>query len=436
MVWVHYSGLSLEYWDEQTLFTIGKELGEPVKVDEATLNFENGLYARVLIKIDLAKKITKKLWIKTKFGGFMQSFLLTKLPKFCNHCKIVGHVQAECRVKTSSEVKSSNNHVQQRTATPNNKPAEKTNDKGKNSNIAPTPEAQKKQVKFDICFTPVTLISQHITLPQDQTILVTSGRFETLNTVVEEEEIYGIENLSPAKVQQIDDDNTVEKSVINFINGKDGSTSEERIPTTTWYKIIQKPSSSGTKTIPADQQKEVPNKNMVIHNSILNKKGNIWLFWNKHLPTPTVVSMSSQMITVNNGGNLVSGVHAHVEAVQRRILWSEMEVISGLNLPWISIGDFNAITTTEEKTGGRPANIKNMLKFNNFLDKCELQQAPKSGCEYTWSNCHHGTKRILYNLERAVVNNLWIQKHDDWSYKDGLRIASDHSPLLGGYELS
>ncbi|XP_026398577.1 uncharacterized protein LOC113294395 [Papaver somniferum] len=171
---------------------------------------------------------------------------------------------------------------------------------------------------------------------------------------------------------------------------------------------------------------------MVIHNSLLNKKGNIWLFWNNNLPTPTVVSMSSQMITVNIGGNLISGVHAHVGAVQRRNLWSEMEVISDLKLLWLAIGDFNTFLTSEEKSGGRALNTRNMLEFNNCLDKCEIQQASKSGCEYSWSNCQHGAKRILCNLDREVINNLWVQKYTSWSYKVGLRIASDHSPLLGG----
>ncbi|XP_026399762.1 uncharacterized protein LOC113295646 [Papaver somniferum] len=140
-------------------------------------------------------------------------------------------------------------------------------------------------------------------------------------------------------------------------------------------------------------------QNMVIHNSLFNKKGNIWLFWNKNLPTPTVVSMSTLMITVNIGGNLVYGVHAHVGVVQRRNLWTEMEVISRFNLPWLAIGDFNAFLTAEENFGGRAPNTRNMLEFNNCLDKCELQQASKSLC---------------------------------WNYKVGLRIASDHSPLLDG----
>ncbi|XP_026399047.1 uncharacterized protein LOC113294889 [Papaver somniferum] len=90
-IWVHLPGLSLEYWDEQTLFIICNALGTPFKVDEATLNVKSGLYASVLVNIDLAKKVPNKLWIKIKFGGFMQDVLLTNLPKFCHNCKIVGH---------------------------------------------------------------------------------------------------------------------------------------------------------------------------------------------------------------------------------------------------------------------------------------------------------------------------------------------------------
>ncbi|XP_026459410.1 uncharacterized protein LOC113360076 [Papaver somniferum] len=190
MVWVHYLGLSLEYWDEQTLFAISKALGNPVKVYEATLNFENGLYAR--------------------------------LPKFCHHCKIVGHLQAECRVEISAEVEASNNQENQRDATKNFKPIspEQTADKGKNTsstlNVATTPliAAQKEQVDF-----------------------------ETLNIVIEEEiDIQmseGNETLTPAKILQIAEDNAMEKSVINFINDKNGSVSEERVPTTLGLRDVE-----------------------------------------------------------------------------------------------------------------------------------------------------------------------------------------------------
>ncbi|XP_026435150.1 uncharacterized protein LOC113332867 [Papaver somniferum] len=64
MIWVQFPSLSLEYWDEKTLFTISRAIGNPIKVDSATLQYQNGYYAK---------------------------------------CKIVGHYQSECRLKKSVE---------------------------------------------------------------------------------------------------------------------------------------------------------------------------------------------------------------------------------------------------------------------------------------------------------------------------------------------
>ncbi|XP_026416838.1 uncharacterized protein LOC113312291 [Papaver somniferum] len=112
MVWVHYPGLSLEYWDEETLFTISIAIGTPIKVDAATLQYQSGYYAKVLIEIDLAKTIPNKLWIITKYEAFSQGVTLTKLPKFCTKCKIVGHLTTECRVSQQSSKAGSSNQVE------------------------------------------------------------------------------------------------------------------------------------------------------------------------------------------------------------------------------------------------------------------------------------------------------------------------------------
>ncbi|XP_026383844.1 uncharacterized protein LOC113279366 [Papaver somniferum] len=97
MVWVQFSGLILEYWDEKTLFTISRAIGNPIKVDAATLNYQSGFYAKVLIEVDLAKQIPNKLWIITRYGAFSQGVILTNLPKFCSKCKIIGHLSTEYR---------------------------------------------------------------------------------------------------------------------------------------------------------------------------------------------------------------------------------------------------------------------------------------------------------------------------------------------------
>ncbi|XP_026451229.1 uncharacterized protein LOC113351464 [Papaver somniferum] len=67
-----------------------------------------------------------------------------------------------------------------------------------------------------------------------------------------------------------------------------------------------------------------------------------------------------------------------------------MEAISAMQKPWLAIGDFNAIISLEEKQGGRRPSRRAMMDFFNCLDKCELLQAPKSGLQFSWSNCQQG----------------------------------------------
>ncbi|XP_026410465.1 uncharacterized protein LOC113305662 [Papaver somniferum] len=364
-VWVHLPGLSLEYWEEKTLLTIGRALEEPIKIDDATLNYETGYYARMLINIDFSKKVPNKLWIKTKHGGFMQSVLLINPPKFCQHCKFVGHLLMECHFKTTQ-----------------------SNEEGVNK----------------------------------------SGEQAKIQTPVQE-------------------DNLIEHSVVKYVNGKDGSISTASVPVTSWSRVVQKPSTSKpspssnvdseviTKVSVAitSSNVQIPNKYNFRKNpgkggsERPSTKTMKVLFWNLR-----GLRRESQMITIIIGGVLISGVHAHVGINQRKFLWSEMEMISDLKMPWLVIGDFNVITSIEEKVGGRSPNKKTMMDFLNCLNNCELIQAPKFGIQHSWSNYQHGNKRILCNLDRAIFNQLWLQKYEDWIYKVGLRIASDHSPLLGG----
>ncbi|XP_026383601.1 uncharacterized protein LOC113279106 [Papaver somniferum] len=252
-------------------------LSDPVKVDEATLNFENGLYARVLVNIDLAKKVPHKLWIKTKFGGFMQDVMLTKLPKFCQNCKIVGHLLSECRVKKVSQESSilQNNNsplfcstsMKSQDKFDSNKAYEH---KGTNFTkpVSPTTTISPptNTEKFDIFFTHVTHINQQEVTPQHSSnaVKITSRRFGSLNTVVEEEIVINISEegctLDPTKISQIVEENAVEKSVIKYINGKDGSISEERVPLTSWSRIIQKPASSNATSNSETQKQEAEPK--------------------------------------------------------------------------------------------------------------------------------------------------------------------------------
>ncbi|XP_026416700.1 uncharacterized protein LOC113312161 [Papaver somniferum] len=108
-----------------------------------------------------------------------------------------------------------------------------------------------------------------------------------------------------------------------------------------------------------------------------------------------------------------------------------MEIASTLNKPWLVIGDFNTITSVDEKKGGlNPLKIS-MREFNDCLNNCGLIQAPKTGLEFSWCNNRAGKKRILCNLDRVVFNDKWLEVYPSRGYKVGVRSISDHGILYG-----
>ncbi|XP_026451968.1 uncharacterized protein LOC113352357 [Papaver somniferum] len=107
-VWVRFPGLGLEFWKETILFKICKEIGTPIKINTATANCESGYYANILVEMDFAQPIPNKIWIGTKYGGFFQNISIPIIPKYCHHCKIIGHSTLDCRIgKTKSNTEGS-----------------------------------------------------------------------------------------------------------------------------------------------------------------------------------------------------------------------------------------------------------------------------------------------------------------------------------------
>lgn len=100
-VWIKFPGISLEYWTEDNLLAMAKAFGKPIQVDNNTPSMEYGFFTSVLVEIDFAKKISDRVWVgddeDDSEKGFWQLIEIPKAPKFCTHCKIVGHLVSECR---------------------------------------------------------------------------------------------------------------------------------------------------------------------------------------------------------------------------------------------------------------------------------------------------------------------------------------------------
>ncbi|XP_026419633.1 uncharacterized protein LOC113315587 [Papaver somniferum] len=50
-VWMLFPGLSIEYWKEDILMSMGRAIGRPIQIDSTTLKREIGYYASILVEV-------------------------------------------------------------------------------------------------------------------------------------------------------------------------------------------------------------------------------------------------------------------------------------------------------------------------------------------------------------------------------------------------
>lgn len=68
-----------------------------MKIDDATINLFQGVYARLLVDVDISKWLPDKILATLKaedksFGvNFFVGVTYEYLPKFCSFCKLIGH---------------------------------------------------------------------------------------------------------------------------------------------------------------------------------------------------------------------------------------------------------------------------------------------------------------------------------------------------------
>ena len=98
-------------------------------------------------------------------------------------------------------------------------------------------------------------------------------------------------------------------------------------------------------------------------------------------------------------------------------------------LPWLCAGDFNELILDEEKLGGEVRPARQMQKFREVIQDCDLHEVQVSGSKYTWSR-GKGQNAILEKLDRGMATPRWLQLFPDTIEKHLAVSSSDHVPWL------
>ncbi|XP_020249388.1 uncharacterized protein LOC109826777 [Asparagus officinalis] len=173
-------------------------------------------------------------------------------------------------------------------------------------------------------------------------------------------------------------------------------------------------------------------------NDLNSSKARILLLWDPNSLEVQIDSQSSQHITCvvrSFDGRIdcfITSVYGHNHLENRRDLWQELKQVSlsAGNKPWILCGDYNTITGSDDKLGGAVVTEAETMDFRNFIDDCHLSHMKTDGCHFTWNNRQEANSRVWSRLDRALVNDAWLNFYNSSHVEFLQPNCSDHSPAL------
>ncbi|KAK0592822.1 hypothetical protein LWI29_026048 [Acer saccharum] len=161
--------------------------------------------------------------------------------------------------------------------------------------------------------------------------------------------------------------------------------------------------------------------------------GGIWLLWNSDRVKLQVVASSRHSITaiVAEGDRfwVLTIVYANPSVVTRRKLWGYLSAIRNcFKGPWVVMGDFNEITNSAKKRGGR--GYFSNSGFGDWINENKLVDLGFIGHKYTWMTKRGVGEDIWVRLDRAICSVEWRVAFGEGYVRHLPRVSSDHCPIM------
>ncbi|XP_059281333.1 uncharacterized protein LOC132035027 [Lycium ferocissimum] len=136
----------------------------------------------------------------------------------------------------------------------------------------------------------------------------------------------------------------------------------------------------------------------------------------------------------NQDEMVVSLVYAKCSQEERMELWPSLEdIATTMVVPWLISGDFNVITSDEEKYGGLPVTINEVQDFRDCVQSCGVADLGFKGSKFTCWNGQSGDDYIFKRLDICLGNHALQMKFTAIEISHFIRTGSDHVPLLISY---
>ena len=127
----------------------------------------------------------------------------------------------------------------------------------------------------------------------------------------------------------------------------------------------------------------------------------------------------------------LTGIYKHLEEELNGETWRLMRHLHArASLPWVRLGDFNEILSSNEKNGGNLRPMGAMMGFQQTLLHCGLVDLGFNGYRFTWRNSRVGSTFVEERLDRVVATSEWREMFPRTKVRHIPASYSDHYPIL------
>ncbi|KAG2250269.1 hypothetical protein Bca52824_080405 [Brassica carinata] len=128
--------------------------------------------------------------------------------------------------------------------------------------------------------------------------------------------------------------------------------------------------------------------------------------------------------------SFVSFIYGAPAAENRAAFWSKISSVgTGRDDPWLITGDFNDILTNAEKCGGPTRPESSFTSFRTFVAQNGLWDLKHTGEQLSWRGNRH-THFIRSRLDRSMGNCAWAEAFPMGRCRYLRFEGSDHRPLM------
>lgn len=166
----------------------------------------------------------------------------------------------------------------------------------------------------------------------------------------------------------------------------------------------------------------------------VGRSGGLAILWRNNISC-SIVSYSNNHIDVHVFYSLgdwrITGFYGLPERGRRQLFWNLLHTLaSQSSLPWVCIGDFNDLLSSNDKRG-RVEHPQWLVRgFRDAVSDCHLADNPLMGYPFTWFRGREADNMVEERLDRAMGNPDWYAKFPRAILQNLVAPVSDHNPIL------